>query len=143
MKYSYKKIILFYSILISFVYLTPELFDNSKVRTQIHGEWIDDETNKKITFDDNMKFAAFNYNLDGINYGVFSGNYEIDFSKIPASINLFKIDNFDYTLYGIIKISNDSTMTLSQFSRKWKFRPISFTENKIFNFKKTKAKLNE
>ena len=83
-----------------------------------NGELIEITFNKKNKFE--IKIIKDN------DLFLFNGDFIIDNTKVPYTINFNNISNFTRPLFGIIKIVNINNIIISKFSTQWKLRPISF-----------------
>jgi len=54
------------------------------------------------------------------------GTFETDFSKTPIPLSIRNIPQLDHGLYTIIKFTGDGTLTVADFSTRWRARPVAF-----------------
>tara|TARA_Y100001970_G_scaffold127098_1_gene157063 strand:+ start:1601 stop:1933 length:333 start_codon:yes stop_codon:yes gene_type:complete len=103
------------------------------------GVWINSSVNnKKIFVFDFQKNNRFELNIKKIDGKISKhyGEYFINKEKVPNTIDLKNITNNTGPLFGIIKTIDNNSILISEFSKKWKLRPISFRKNNSRIFKK-------
>ncbi len=103
------------------------------------GVWINSSVNnKKIFVFDFQKNNRFELNIKKIDGKISKhyGEYFINKEKVPNTIDLKNITNHTGPLFGIIKTIDNNSILISEFSKKWKLRPISFRKNNSRIFKK-------
>ena len=100
--------------------------------------WTADYKNFKIKFElsdnNNCSFLIFFKTSNKIEK--LEGKCNIDLTKKP---NMFKMNNITQLtspLYSIVFLENKSTLHMSEFSSRWRIRPIEFDKNKKIIFKK-------
>jgi len=128
-----------YFFLISIVLFFSTCNNSHSINFSINGLWEGEDNNKllKINFDNtNCKITFINQELF-TSYTI-SGKYNLNFSKLPATIDVTNIKEINTSLFAIIKILNNNSIKISQFSDRWKTRPISFDNNSIVLIKKIK-----
>ena len=94
-----------------------------------NGELIEITFNKKNKFE--IKIIKDN------DLFLFNGDFIIDNTKVPYTINFNNISNFTRPLFGIIKIVNIDNIIISEFSTEWRLRPISFNNSSLNLFRQT------
>ena len=57
---------------------------------------------------------------------IFTGKYEVGFSKLPFPLSLRKIPQLPHPLHTIIQFRRPDKLRMGRFARHWKLRPISF-----------------
>ena len=65
-----------------------------------------------------------------------SGDFEIDVSKKPIPLTIRNIPEYSHPLYAVIKHTNDGSIKVSKFTKKWKLRPISINPKTSFTLTK-------
>ena len=65
-----------------------------------------------------------------------SGSFELDFSKKPIALSIRDISQLNHPLYTIIEFITKDSIRISEFSPKWRLRPISFETGKTINLKR-------
>ena len=66
----------------------------------------------------------------------FNGDCSIDKSKIPYSFIMTNIPEINTSLYSLIAPINQNIIHISEFSNKWKLRPITLTQENTIIFKR-------
>ena len=61
------------------------------------------------------------------------GTFETDFSKTPIPLSIRNIPQLDHGLYTIIKFTGDGTLTVADFSTRWRVRPVAFQPDSEIN----------
>jgi hypothetical protein len=56
----------------------------------------------------------------------YKGKYLVDFTKMPTPISISGVKELSHGLFAIFDLRDDSTMLVSQFSDRWRVRPIAF-----------------
>jgi hypothetical protein len=67
------------------------------------------------------------------------GRYVMDFTKRPVPLNIRGIKELPYGLHAIVDIRDDSTICISQFSTRWRLRPIAFEADKSITLHRAEA----
>jgi hypothetical protein len=65
------------------------------------------------------------------------GRYVMDFTKLPVPISIRGIKEISNPLFAIVDFQNDGTIRLSQFSTRWRLRPIAFETDKTMTLHRT------
>ena len=60
----------------------------------------------------------------------FKGTYYTDFTKQPIPVSIRSIPELPYALHTIVDFQIDGSLHMSQFSTRWRLRPISFESDK-------------
>ena len=55
-----------------------------------------------------------------------SGDYELNYAKKPISLNIKNIPELPHPLYSILHFIKNDSIKMSEFSPRWRVRPISF-----------------
>jgi len=66
----------------------------------------------------------------------FNGNCSIDNSKKPYSFIMTNIIELNTSLYSIVALRNNNIIHMSEFSTKWRLRPVTLTHENTIIFKK-------
>ena len=66
----------------------------------------------------------------------FNGDCSIDKSKIPYSFIMTNIIEINTSLYSLIMPINHNIIHISEFSTKWKLRPVTLTQENTIIFKR-------
>ena len=64
------------------------------------------------------------------------GKVEMDFTKSPVTISIYKIPGLNFSLHSIISKKSANSIIISNFSKKWRLRPINFSEYDLITLKK-------
>jgi len=133
---SWNLTIFFVLILISVFILiqSSKIYDLKDFR----GIWTADYKNFKIKFElsdnNNCSFLIFFKTSNKIDK--LEGKCNIDLTKKPNTFKMNNITQLRSPLYSIVFLENKSTLYMSEFSSRWRIRPIEFDENKKITFKK-------
>ena len=65
-----------------------------------------------------------------------TGNCNIDYTKTPNTFIIDNISGVNLSLYSLILIINENLIHITNFSTKWKLRPINFTKKNTIILKK-------
>jgi hypothetical protein len=68
------------------------------------------------------------------------GRYKLDFTKQPVPISIRGIKEIPDALHAIVDFQNDGTIRFSQFSTRWRLRPVSFESDKTLILRRAVAK---
>jgi len=66
----------------------------------------------------------------------FNGNCSIDNSKKPYSFIMTNIIELNTSLYSIVALRNNNIIHMSEFSTKWRLRPVTLTHVNTIIFKR-------
>ena len=66
----------------------------------------------------------------------FNGDCSIDKSKIPYSFIMTNIPEINTSLYSLIAPINQNIIHISEFSTRWKLRPVTLTQENTIIFKR-------
>lgn len=133
----------FWNLTIFFILILIGVFiliQNSKTYDlkDFRGIWTADYKNYKIKFklsdNNNCSFLIFFKTSNKIEK--LDGKCNIDLTKKPNMFKMNNINQLSSPLYSIIFLKNKSTLHMSEFSYRWRIRPIEFDKNKKIIFKK-------
>jgi len=65
-----------------------------------------------------------------------SGDCDIDYSKIPYTLVISDIPELSTSLYSLIVPINNNIIHISEFSNKWKLRPVTLTQKNTIILKR-------
>lgn len=118
-------------ILMAFCILLNGCIKNNTV-PNIQGNWKGMYNNQDILFifekDKNCEFRFYDIHLDELI--ILKGEFEIDYSKRPMPLSIRHIKQVEHSLHAIIKFVDTDSMIISEFSKRSKLRPITFSEEK-------------
>lgn len=119
-------------VIISFA-LNPSIKLNNQ---DIYGEWSGSVEGTNIVFNlyDRNECSITFESTD--KYEMLKGICEINSNKIPYSMSIKNIETKPYSLYTLIKKTNDDTIEITNFSSKWRLREISFVNQNTIVLKK-------
>ena len=102
----------------------------------LFGQWESSGENyiMELIFTDDNKFELKFKNIDENFFIYYKGDYKVNNSIIPNTIDLKKIDNHSGPLYSIIKKIDENTFQIAALSNKLKLRPIAFKKNNSILF---------
>lgn len=111
--------------------------DHSKI---VFGEWSGSHKNHSVIFilNDDYSCSLSYYEEDSKDYITLSGQCLIDFSKRPYPITIDNIQQLNYSLHSIFEFSGSDKIKISEFSNRWKLRPISFEKGKTIILERVK-----
>ena len=66
----------------------------------------------------------------------FNGNCSIDNRKKPYSFNMTNIIELNTSLHSIVALRNNNIIHMSEFSTKWRLRPVTLTHVNTIIFKR-------
>ena len=100
----------------------------------LNGQWIGKHKNYEIILaikKDNK--CSLEFSISSSNeVEKFNGDCSIDNSKKPYSFIMTNIIELNTSLYSLVALRNNNIIHMSEFSTKWKLRPVTFTlENTI------------
>ncbi len=70
----------------------------------------------------------------------FKGEYHTDFTKQPIPVSIRGITELTHALHTIVDFQSDGSLYMSQFSTRWRLRPISFEPDKSLILTKSEQK---
>jgi len=104
----------------------------------LNGHWIGKHKNYEIILAINkgnrcsLEFRATSSN----EVEKFNGNCSIDSSKKPYSFIMTNILELNTSLYSIVALRNENIIHMSEFSTKWRLRPVALTHENTIIFKR-------
>lgn len=104
----------------------------------LNGQWIGIYKNSNVILDmkkDNTCSLEFLDILSGETER-FNGDCSIDMSKTPYSFIMTNILEINTSLYSLILPINHNIIHISEFSTRWKLRPVTFTPENTIIFKR-------
>ena len=104
----------------------------------LNGQWIGIYNNSNVILEmkkDNTCSLEFRYISSGETES-FNGDCSIDKSKTPFSFIMNNILELNTSLYSIIVPINDNIIHISEFSTRWKLRPLTLTQENTIIFKR-------
>ena len=106
----------------------------------IDGDWKGQYGNHDLilSFNENSKIYLKYFDVSSNQFNEINGFYDLDFSKSPIPLSIYKISELDYSLHSIIQFIGEDSIRMSIFSKKLKLRPISFEFDKVVGLKKIK-----
>lgn len=103
----------------------------------LYGQWIGKHKNYEIILaikKDNS--CSLELRFDSSNdVEKFNGNCIIDSSKAPYSFIMSNILELNTSLYSLVAIKNNNNIHMSEFSTKWKLRPVTLEHENTIIFK--------
>ena len=127
-------------ILVFFLICILVLIQNSNRYStkDFYGVWNAEYKNHKIQLElnDNKNCSLSIFFLLTNKIEKMNGNCNIDLTKRPNTFQMTNIKELNSPLYSIIFLENKGTLYMSEFSSRWRIRPIEFKNNKKIVFKK-------
>lgn len=127
-------------LLISVVFLLSSESPKILSIEDLKGQWkgVYKKTNVALEIKkNNACILELNNNLSGVTE-MLNGTCRIDNSKSPNSFIMTNIDELNTSLYSLMVPININTVHFSEFSTRWKLRPVSLiNENTIILKKQT------
>jgi hypothetical protein len=103
----------------------------------LYGQWIGKHKNYEIILaikKDNS--CSLELRFDSSNeVEKFNGNCIIDSSKTPYSFIMSNILELNTSLYSLVALKNNNNIHMSEFSTKWKLRPVTLEHENTIIFK--------
>ena len=104
----------------------------------LNGQWIGKHKNYEIILaikKDNK--CSLEFRIASSNeVEKFNGNCSIDNSKKPYSFIMTNISELNTSLYSIVALRNNNIIHMSEFSTKWRLRPVTLTHVNTIIFKR-------
>ena len=127
-------------ILIFFLICISVLIQNSNKYSakDFYGVWNSEYKNYKIKLElkDNKNCSLSIFSLLSNKIQKINGSCNLDLTKKPNTFKMTNIIELNSPLYSIVFLENNSTLHMSEFSSRWRIRPIEFENNKKIVFKK-------
>ncbi len=104
----------------------------------LNGQWIGIYKNSNVILEmkkDNTCFLEFR-DISSGETERFNGDCSIDKSKAPYSFIMTNILEINTSLYSIIVPINHNIIHISEFSTRWKLRPVTLTQENTIIFKR-------
>ena len=95
----------------------------------------------KFHIDGNCEFLYLNSESDTIDF--VQGQYELNLTKNPQTLSVWKIPTLNHPLHTIVKIEDTEQIRLANFAPKWRIRPITFNEKTDITLKRKKIQKGE
>ena len=130
----------YYSIiLMAFCISLNSCLKNSTV-PNIQGNWKGMYNNQDILFifekDKSCEFRFYDDHSDELI--ILKGEFDIDYSKRPIPLSIRHIKQVEHSLHTIIRFVDTDSMIISEFSKRSKLRPLTFSEEKQLILTRTK-----
>ena len=104
----------------------------------LNGQWIGIYKNSNVILEmkkDNTCSLEFR-DISSGEAERFNGDCSIDKSKIPYSFIMTNIPEINTSLYSLIVPINHNIIHISEFSTRWKLRPVTLTQENTIIFKR-------
>ena len=104
----------------------------------LNGQWIGIYKNSNVILEmkkDNTCSLEFR-DISSGETERFNGDCSIDKSKIPYSFIMTNIPEINTSLYSLIAPINQNIIHISEFSTRWKLRPVTLTQENTIIFKR-------
>tara|TARA_B100000787_G_C16191593_1_gene297886 strand:+ start:2082 stop:2507 length:426 start_codon:yes stop_codon:yes gene_type:complete len=104
------------------------------IKDSLNGEWVGKHKNSDVVLEIKKGNAcSLKFNSDSSSKKeTFNGDCIVNMNKTPYSFIITNILEVNKSLYSLIKVINKDIIHISEFSTKWKLRPVIFTnENTI------------
>ena len=104
----------------------------------LNGQWIGKHKNYEIILaikKDNK--CSLEFSISSSNeLEKFNGDCSIDNSKKPYSFIMTNIIELNTSLYSLVALRNNNIIHMSEFSTKWRLRPVTLTHENTIIFKR-------
>ena len=104
----------------------------------LNGQWIGEHKNYEIILaikKDNK--CSLEFSISSSNeVEKFNGDCSIDNSKKPYSFIMTNIIELNTSIYSLVASGNNNIIHMSQFSTKWRLRPVTLTHENTIIFKR-------
>jgi len=104
----------------------------------LNGQWIGKHKNYEIILaikKNNKCSLEFRFTLSN-EVENFNGDCSIDNSKKPYSFIMTNIIELNTSLYSLVALRNNNIIHMSEFSTKWRLRPVALTHENTIIFKR-------
>ena len=104
----------------------------------LKGQWIGMYNNSNVILEikrNNTCSLEFQ-NISSFKSETISGDCSIDYSKNPYTLIISNIPEMNTSLYSLIVPISNNIIHISQFSNKWKLRPVTLTEENTIILKR-------
>ena len=104
----------------------------------LNGQWLGKHKNDHVILEmkrDGVCSLEF-YSEVKNDLAKFNGECIIDTNKIPFSFVMTNILELNSSLYSVVKLINEEVIHISEFSTKWKLRPVAFSEENTIILKR-------
>ena len=135
---SWGLLILLTSCLIMILFMVANNSLKALSLESLNGQWIGKHKNYEIILaikKDNtcsLEFSIFSSN----EVEKFNGDCSIDSTKKPYSFIMTNIIELNTSLYSLVTLRNNNIIHMSEFSTKWRLRPVSLTYENTIIFKR-------
>lgn len=112
--------------------------NNLVTESNLYGKWVGIYNNHEVILilNDDKSCIFKYYNEQTNNLETLNGNFELDLTKKPIPFTIRNIPQLNHQLHSIIEYVDDDSIRLSEFSSKWRLRPISFVDENTINLKR-------
>jgi hypothetical protein len=104
----------------------------------LNGQWIGKHKNYEIilAIKKNNK-CSLEFRIASSNEGEnFNGDCSIDNSKKPYSFIMTNIIELNTSLYSLVALKNNNNLHMSEFSTKWRLRPVTLEDENTIIFRR-------
>ena len=104
----------------------------------LNGQWIGIYKNSNVILEmkkDNTCSLEFR-DISSGETERFNGDCSIDKSKTPYSFIMTNIIELNTSLYSLVALRDDNIIHMSEFSTKWRLRPVTLTHENMIIFKR-------
>jgi len=103
----------------------------------LRGIWVGNYMNGKVVLNIDKGTCSLEFKKIKLNRSeTITGNCNIDYTKTPNTFIIDNISGVNLSLYSLILIINENLIHITNFSTKWKLRPINFTKKNTIILKK-------
>ena len=104
----------------------------------LNGQWIGKHKNYEVILAINKdNKCSLEFRITSSNeVEKFNGNCSIDNSKKPYSFIMTNIIELNTSLYSIVALRNNNIIHMSEFSTKWRLRPVALTHANTIIFRR-------
>lgn len=118
----------------SIIFITPSKKADYNI---LRGTWVGNYMNGKVILKIDKRTCSLKFGKMKSNIlEIVTGYCNIDYTKTPNTFIINNISGVNSSLYSLILIINKNLIHITNFSTKWKLRPINFTKKNTIILKK-------
>jgi hypothetical protein len=104
------------------------------------GKWegIHNNSNVILEINQDLSCGLTYFSKTSKTYESITGQCKFDYTKQPLTLSIYQIPQLNYSLHTIIDVISSDSIKISEFSSKWRLRPIAFEVDKTVILKRIK-----
>ena len=116
------------------IFITPSKTVNYNI---LRGKWVGNYMDGKVILKINKKTCSLEFEkIESNKSESITGDCNVDYTKTPNTFIINNISDINPSLYSLILMINKNLIYITNFSTKWKLRPIIFNKNNTIILKK-------